>query len=95
MTIGKDRGFTLIEVIVALVVLGFVLAGLAQATRFGIAAWGVETKMADNAAGLERMDRVLRRLVEQASPPIAADDKPSCRTSRRPARSATRRFRSA
>jgi len=76
MTTGKDRGFTLIEVIVALVVLGFVLAGLAQATRFGIAAWGVETKMADNAAGLERMDRVLRRLVEQASPPIAADDKP-------------------
>ncbi len=71
-----DHGFTLLEVIVALVVLGFVLAGLAQATRFGIAAWSLETRMADNAAGLERMDRVLRRLIEQASPPIAADDKP-------------------
>jgi general secretion pathway protein J len=71
-----DRGFTLLEIIVALVVLGFVLAGLAQATRFGIAAWGLEAHMADNAASLERMDRILRRLIEQASAPIAADDKP-------------------
>jgi hypothetical protein len=57
-------------------VLGFILAGLAQAARFGIAAWGLETRMADNAASLERMDRVLRRLIEQASPPASADDKP-------------------
>jgi general secretion pathway protein J len=63
-------------VIVALVVLGFVMAGLAQATRFGMSAWGLETRLADNAAGLERMDRVLRLLVEQASAPAAADDKP-------------------
>jgi general secretion pathway protein J len=73
---AADDGFTLIEVIVALVVLGFLLAGLAQATRFGISAWGLETRMAENAASLERMDRVLRRLIEQASPPAAADDKP-------------------
>ncbi len=71
-----DAGFTLLEMIVALVVLGFVLAGLAQATRFGISAWGLETRMADNAASLERMDRVLRNLIEQASPPASADDKP-------------------
>ena len=73
---AADLGFTLIEVIVALVVLGFVLAGLGQATRFGMSAWSLETKLADNAAGLERMDRVLRRLIEQASPPAGADDKP-------------------
>ena len=71
-----DQGFTLIEVIVALVVLGFVLAGLGQATRFGMSAWSLETKLADNSAGLERMDRVLRRLIEQASPPAGADEKP-------------------
>ncbi len=73
---AADGGFTLIEVIVALVVLGFVLAGLGQATRFGMSAWTLETKLADNAAGLERMDRVLRRLIEQASPPAGADEKP-------------------
>ncbi len=71
-----DSGFTLIEVIVALVVLGFVLAGLGQATRFGMSAWSLETRLADNSAGLERMDRVLRDLLEQASPPVGADDKP-------------------
>jgi general secretion pathway protein J len=76
MRARAQAGFTLLEVIVALVVLGFVLAGLAQATRFGISAWGLETRMADNAASLERMDRVLRQLIEQASPPVAADDKP-------------------
>ena len=69
-------GFTLIEVIIALVVLGFILAALAQAFRFGTTAWSLENRLADNAAQLERMDRVLRRLIEQASPPIASDDKP-------------------
>ncbi len=71
-----EAGFTLIEVIVALVVLGFVLAGLGQATRFGMSAWTLETRLADTSAGLERMDRVLRELIEQASPPAATDDKP-------------------
>jgi general secretion pathway protein J len=71
-----EHGFTLIEVVVALVVLGFVLAGLAQASRFGMTAWSLETRMADHAAGLERMDRVIRQLVEQASPPVSTDDKP-------------------
>jgi len=72
----RDDGFTLLEVIVALVVFGFVMAGLAQAQRFGTRAWSLETKLADNAAALERMDRVLRRLIEQASAPVATDDKP-------------------
>ncbi len=71
-----DSGFTLLEVIVALVVFGFVMAGLAQAQRFGTTAWSLETKLADNAAQLERMDRILRRLIEQASAPVSTDDKP-------------------
>ncbi len=71
-----DQGFTLIEVIVAMVVLGFVLAGLAQAQRFGVSAWTLETRLAERSAGLERMDRVLRNLIEQASPPASTDDKP-------------------
>jgi prepilin-type N-terminal cleavage/methylation domain-containing protein len=72
----SDDGFTLLEIIVAVVVLGFVLAGLSQATRFGINAWNVQTKMTDNAADIDRLDRVLRLLVEEAAPPMAADDKP-------------------
>ena len=59
-----------------MVVLGFVLAGLAQAQRFGVSAWTLETRLAERSAGLERMDRVMRRLIEQASPPASTDDKP-------------------
>ncbi len=69
-------GFTLIEVIIALAIFGFVLAGLAQSLRFGMQARTFEDRLAENAAQLERMDRVLRRVIEQASPPISTDDKP-------------------
>jgi general secretion pathway protein J len=75
--LGQDpeSGFTLLEIIVAVVVFGFVIAGLSQATRFGIHAWSVETKLTDTAAEMERVERVLRIVIEQASPPLAADDK--------------------
>ena len=72
----RDAGFTLLEIIVAVAVMGFVLAGLAQAARFGITAWGVQARIAEQAATMERVDRVLRLVVEQAAPPLAADDKP-------------------
>jgi general secretion pathway protein J len=72
----RDDGFTLLEILVAVVVFGFVVAGLVQATHFGITAWDVQTRMVDRAQDLERVDRVLRLIVEQASPPLAADDKP-------------------
>jgi general secretion pathway protein J len=70
-----QSGFTLLEVIIAVVVLGFVLAGLSQGTRVGINAWGIQTRYSQTAAEMERIDRVLRQLIEQATPPLAADDK--------------------
>jgi general secretion pathway protein J len=73
---GREAGFTLLEVVIALVVLGFILAGLAQATRFGMNAWSLETRLADNAAEQERVDRVLRALVEQATAPVSGEEKP-------------------
>ena len=71
-----SSGFTLIEVVIALAIFGFVLVGLAQSLRFGMAARDVEDRLAGRAAQLERMDRVLRRIIEQASPPASTDDKP-------------------
>jgi general secretion pathway protein J len=73
---GRQDGFTLLEILVAVVVLGFIVAGLSQATRFGINAWDVQSRLSDNAAELERVDRVLRLLIEEAVPPMSADDKP-------------------
>ncbi len=74
--LATDSGFTLLEIIVAMVVLGFVVAGLSQATRFGIHAWTLETRLADRAGEMERTERVLRNLFQEAAAPMAADDKP-------------------
>jgi general secretion pathway protein J len=73
---APDDGFTLLEILVAVVVLGFVIAGLSQATRFGITAWNVQEKLTVRADQMERVDRVLRLVIQQATPPLAADDKP-------------------
>ncbi len=72
----RDAGFTLLEIIVAVVVLGFVLAGLAQASHFGIHAWDVQPGESARVAEMERTDRLLRQLVLEAVAPLAADDKP-------------------
>jgi general secretion pathway protein J len=71
-----DAGFTLLEMIIAVVVFGFVVAGLAQATKFGVHAWTLETRLADQAADMERVERTLRDVIEQASAPMSSDDKP-------------------
>lgn len=71
-----QAGFTLLEVIIAIVVLSMVMAGLAQGTRLGMRAWEMQTRYTQEAAEMERLNRVLRQLVEQAAPPLAADDKP-------------------
>ncbi|MBP0494951.1 prepilin-type N-terminal cleavage/methylation domain-containing protein [Pararoseomonas indoligenes] len=60
----RDRGFTLLEVLVALVVLGFLMAGLTQGTRFGLRALDRQAARAATAGDLDAVDRVLRRLVE-------------------------------
>jgi len=73
--VAREAGFTLLEILVAVVVLGFIVAGLSQATRFGINAWDVQERLSDNAAEIERLDRVLRLLIEHAVPPTSSDDK--------------------
>ena len=72
----RDAGFTLMEVLVATAVFGFVILGLVSATKFGINAWNVQDRMVERADELERVERVLRNVVEQATPPLSADDKP-------------------
>ena len=61
-------GFTLLEVLVALVVLGLVLAGLAQGTRFGLRVAERQSATIAADADLDATERVLRGLVEQMDP---------------------------
>ncbi len=63
-----EAGFTLLEILVALVVLGFLMVGLSQGVRFGLKAWDTETRLVNERADMDGVERVLRALIEEADP---------------------------
>jgi general secretion pathway protein J len=63
-----NRGFTLLEVVVALVVLGLLLAGLSQGMQVGLAAWGAQQRRIDSGSESDAVDRALRTLIHQIEP---------------------------
>jgi general secretion pathway protein J len=63
-----DGGFTLVETLVALVVLSFIVLGLAQGLRFGMTAWGLQTRTVDRDSALDTTDRTLRSLLARMEP---------------------------
>ncbi len=66
----RDAGFTLLEVMVALVILGFVVAGLAQGLRFGLSAWDRQAHAIDRDGALDATSRTLRTLLAGMAPGI-------------------------
>jgi general secretion pathway protein J len=66
--IRRSAGFTLLEVIIALVVFGLLMAGLSQTLRFGLAAWRTEGRLSDSRGELETVDRTLRLIVQNLMP---------------------------
>ena len=63
-----SSGFTLLEMLVALVVFGLVMAGIAQSFRFGLIAWSETTRRAEAPENLAAMDAALTRMIAQAVP---------------------------
>lgn len=63
-----DGGFTLIETLVALVVLGFIVIGLAQGLRFGMSAWDGQVRTTGRDSALDSTDRTLRLLIASIAP---------------------------
>ncbi len=65
---ARPNGFTLLEVLVALVLFGLVLATLTQGIRFGLLAWRADTSLAAHDTDLDTVDLTLRHLIEAADP---------------------------
>jgi general secretion pathway protein J len=64
----KARGFTLLEMLVALAVFGLLLVGLSQTVRFGLTAWRQDARLSNGKTDLEAVDRSLRSIVENFDP---------------------------
>jgi len=58
---------------VALVVLGFVLAAVGQGVQFGLRTTEMQSRQIAAEADIDAVDRLLRRLIEQADPGSGGD----------------------
>ncbi|MBV9655461.1 MAG: prepilin-type N-terminal cleavage/methylation domain-containing protein [Acetobacteraceae bacterium] len=65
---AQAAGFTLLELMAALVVLGFLMVGLSAGLRFGVQAYDRQSRMVDAGSELDATARALRRLIEQMTP---------------------------
>ncbi len=64
----RQAGFTLLELLVALTVMGFILIGLASGASFGVRATGSQARLSEGKSDLDAVDRTLRRLIAEADP---------------------------
>jgi len=67
---GSQGGFTLLELLVVLLVVGLLLAGLSQALRAGLFAWDSQGRRP--TADLDSVERLLRRMIAEADPGASA-----------------------
>jgi general secretion pathway protein J len=63
-----QSGFTLLETLVALVVLGMLISGLTQGLRIGVSAWQIQQKGLSARSDLHGTDTLLRTLVTGMDP---------------------------
>jgi general secretion pathway protein J len=65
-----ERGFTLLEILVSLVVLGLLVVGLTQGVRAGLALWQAQSRRVGETAEIDAAARTLRGLLNGiAAPP--------------------------
>lgn len=64
----RPNGFTLVEILVALVVFGLLLAGLTQGIHYGMQAWQSQVRLSTGPQDLDAVDRTLRHMIEVMDP---------------------------
>jgi general secretion pathway protein J len=63
-----SAGFTLLEIVIVIAVLGLLLVGLSQTVQFGLAAWRQDARMSSGKTDMEAVDRSLRAIIENLAP---------------------------
>lgn len=66
---ARQSGFTLLEILIALVVLGLLLVGLTQGVRAGLEMWQAQTRRLGETSELDAAARTLRRLLSDIPQP--------------------------
>lgn len=67
MTLRRN-GFSLLELLVALTVLGLIMVGIVEGIGYGIKSWDSQARQLDATAELDGVDRTLRELAHSVSP---------------------------
>jgi general secretion pathway protein J len=62
---NQPRGFTLLEMIVVVAVMGFLMIGLTEGSRFGLRAWKHQADMIADHDQFDAVDRTVRQLLTQ------------------------------
>jgi general secretion pathway protein J len=65
----RQDGFTLLEMLVVVAVLGFLLVGLTQGVRAGLALWEAQSRRVGETSELDAAARVLRSVLSTIAPP--------------------------
>jgi general secretion pathway protein J len=68
---ARHSGFTLLEMLVVVTVLGLLMVGLTQGVRAGIALWGAQQRRVGETAELDAGARILRTLLTGISVPVS------------------------
>jgi hypothetical protein len=63
-----SAGFTLMETLVSLIVLGFIIGGLVQGMHFGMSVWDRQVRVIDRDSALDSTNRILRLLLARMAP---------------------------
>lgn len=70
--VGRAAGFTLLEMLVVVTVLGFLMVGLTQGVRAGLTLWEAQSRRVGETAELDSAARVLRTLLSGITPTPSA-----------------------